>query len=102
MTTFTTAQLPTGINAITTVEGLKVWADMILHSNAIGEDVIRQEGEASIKAVRRNFYTDKNKLERMEIFSHVQLESDWATNGKQPWASAIPFNNVAIPADFSA
>ncbi len=101
MTAFTTAQLPTGDSAITTVEALKLWADLIIKANAGGEEIIRLEGEDKVSVCRTNFYTDRDKLERCECVSQIRLASGWETSGQQPWTQVVPFNNVPIASRFS-
>jgi hypothetical protein len=101
MTAFTTGQLPSGDAAITTVEGLKLWCDLILKANAGKEEIIRQEGELAVSVNRLNFYTDRDGLQRCECVSQIRLNEGWETSGDQPWTEVIPFNNVAIPSRFS-
>jgi hypothetical protein len=103
MVAFTNAMLPTGINAITEVEQLKVWCDLILADQVGAKQLTRVEGEKLISVCSRNFYQDKDGLERMEVFSHMQLVPNWETTNPQLglWKKAVTQANTAIPARFS-
>jgi hypothetical protein len=103
MVAFTTAMLPTGINACTEVEQLKVWCDLILNDQIGARQLTRQEGEQLISVCARNFYRDKDGLERMECFSHMQLIAGWETTNPNLglWKKAVTLANTAIPARFS-
>lgn len=103
MVAFTTASLPTGDNEITSVEQLKVWVDLILHDQVGLKELTRQEGEKTISACARTFYQDKDGLERMEVFSHMQLSANWETSDPTTgvWKKAVSLANTSIPARFS-
>ena len=104
MVAFNPSLLPTGVNEITTVEELKVWADLVLHDQAGQEELTRTEGEKLISVCARTFYQDKDGLERMECFSHMRMAANWETSNPatQPWKKALTLANTSIPARFSA
>ena len=104
MVAFNPSLLPTGVNEITTVEELKVWADLVLHDQAGQEELTRTEGEKLISVCARTFYQDKDGLERMECFSHMRLTANWETSDPTTgvWKKAVTLANTSIPARFSA
>lgn len=104
MVAFNPALLPTGANEITTVEQLKVWCDLLLTDQAGKKQLTRVEGEQLISVCRRNFYQDKDGLERMECFSHMQLVASWETIDPttEIWKKAVTLAETSIPARFSA
>lgn len=103
MVAFNPALLPTGVNEITTVEQLKVWADLIITDQAGSKQLSRLDGERLISVCARNFYQDKDGLERMEVFSHMQLVASWETIDPttEIWKKAVTLANTSIPARFS-
>ena len=103
MVAFNPSQLPTGINAIDTVEQLKVWADMIIRDQAGSKQLTRQEPEKLISVCARTYYTDEDGLERMECFSHMRLEANWEISNPLTgtWKKAVTLAETSIPARFS-
>jgi len=103
MVAFNPNLLPTGINEITTVEQLKVWCDMIIRDQCGLLEMTRKEGEKLISVCDRTFYTDKDGLERMEVYSQMQLTTGWETSNPATgtWKKAVTLANTSIPARFS-
>lgn len=103
MVTFNPALLPAGDNEITSIEQLKVWCDLILADQAGSKQLTRVEGEKLISTCARTFYRDKDGIERMECFSHMQLLPNWETVNPETgiWKKAVTLANTAIPATFS-
>lgn len=104
MVAFNPSLLPTGPNEITTVEQLKVWVDLIIKDQAGKKQLTRVEGEQLISVCARNFYQDKDGIERMECFSHIQLLPSWETINPttEIWKKAVTLAETSIPARFSA
>lgn len=101
---FTPNLLPTGVNEITTVEQLKVWCDLLLADQIGSMQFTRVEGEKVISVCARTFYRDKDKVERMEVFSHMRMLTNWevANPSLQTWKKAVTMIESSIPEDFSA
>jgi hypothetical protein len=63
----------------------------------------RVEGEKVISVCARTFYRDKDKIERMECFSHMRMLPNWevASPNLGTWKKAVTMAETSIPSDFS-
>lgn len=100
MTAFTTAQLPTGIYAPTTVEELAVWANALLQFNNPTDAYTEAEGTSRLF----HFINPQIRIpdQRLVIINRAVLIVDETADQNMPiWKRVKPFSNTIIPAGFS-
>jgi hypothetical protein len=100
MAAFTTAQLPTGIYAITTVEELAVWSNAVLaFSNPTDSYVEAANTNRIFRFINPEFRTPDAEL--MRICRSAIVVDETKAQQLPSWKKAKPFSNIIIPAAFS-
>lgn len=100
MAAFTTAQLPSGIYACTTVEQLHAWSGAVLQFNNATSAYTESEGTARLfRFIQPQIRIPEGKL---ICISRAALDINEAAQQQLPiWKRISEFSNTTIPAGFS-
>lgn len=100
MTAFTTADLPTGARACTTIEQLNIWTSQILLVNNAKEKFLRVSGNPAENRFQVSDGVDADSTQRVQTF--CVFETDTATLGLSvaDWKKIKEASTLAVPAAF--
>ena len=98
MTAFSKDQLPTNVN---TLEKLVTWAGTA--SYHINKIVTATEGAGSAQKVAQFgiFNVEANNTNRVILRQSIELEDDYAINGKPIWEEVKELSQDVLPASFT-
>ncbi len=103
MTAFSTNQIPTtGVNAITTLEQLVLWA--LEGLNTINLTVTAIEGDGTAQRVTQvgEFFVTNNNTYRLIGRISLAIDPTHAYNGKKRWANALELSQTVLDPSFTS
>lgn len=100
MTAFTTADLPTGDRACTTVEQLIAWGTEILLANNPKEKFLRVSGQPTENRIQYSDGADADSIQRIQCLCIFEYDTSKAGLAIADWKTVKEMNTAGIPAAF--
>lgn len=101
MTAFTTAQLPAGARAITTVEQLALWCAQVLQACNAADRIVLEAGQPSQLAQRWGVGVDSDNIQRYQIVLMPKIDPTLIGQSLPDWKLVKESGSTAIPTAFS-
>lgn len=101
MTAFTTAQLPIGARAITTIEEMSAWCASILVATNPTAKFVRQAGLPSENRCQYSSGVDADNTIRNQVLLVLEFDTSKAGQSLPDWKQVKEISTTAIPTAFS-